>query len=302
MKHPSALHANDSQENAPVSITVPEVASTSWQASLRLRFARSHGASRLVERAHAGPLRFQKALYPEGSEVCHGIVVHPPGGVVGGDQLTIHATVAPDAAALLTTPGAAKWYRANGKVSRQRVELDVGAGASLEWLPQETIFFDDACVDLDQSVDLALDANYIGLEILCFGRTASGERYTRGRVRQETRIRRGGKLLWHERGLLEGGSTVMNSPLGMAGKTVCATLIACGRVLPASLLAELREDMAAHAGEGAWFGATQMKSVLVARYLGDASETARAMMTHCWMRIRPALLGRDACVPRIWNT
>lgn len=302
MKHPSALHADQVQENAPVSITVPEAASTSWKAALRLRFARSHGASRLVERSHAGPLRFQKALYPEGAEVCHGIVVHPPGGVVGGDELTIDAAVGPDAAALLTTPGAAKWYRANGKVSRQRIGLDVGAGATLEWLPQETIFFDDACVDLEHSVDLAPDAHYIGLEILCFGRTASGERYTRGRVRQETRIRRGGKLLWHERGLLEGGSALMTSPLGMAGKTVCATLIACGRALPASLLAELREDMAAQAGEDAWFGATQMKSVLVARYLGHSSEAARALMTRCWMRIRPALIEREACVPRIWRT
>ncbi|MBK4735581.1 urease accessory protein UreD [Noviherbaspirillum pedocola] len=302
MKHPSALHTASAPANAPVSIAIPDAASSAWQASLRLGFARSHGASRLVERSHVGPLRFQKPLYPEGPEVCHGIVVHPPGGVVGGDQLSITASVAQDAAALLTTPGAAKWYRANGRTSRQRVDLEVAAGASLEWLPQETIFFDDACVDLDCSVDLASDANYIGLEILCFGRTASGERYTRGRVRQETRIRRGGKLLWHERGVLEGGSAAMTSPLGMAGKTVCATLVACGRVLPASLLAELREDMAAHAGENAWFGATQMKSVLVARYLGDASETARMLMTRCWMRIRPALIQREACVPRIWNT
>jgi urease accessory protein len=295
MKHLPAEH----QHTAPVSISN---SSAAWKASLHLGFARSHGASRLVERAHAGPLRLQKPLYPEGPDICHGIIVHPPGGVVGGDQLAISATLAEHAGALLTTPGAAKWYRSNGRISRQEVQLDIGAGASLEWLPQETIFFDDACVDLVQNIDLASDASYIGAEILCFGRTASGESYQRGRVRQQTQIRRGGKLLWHERGLLTGGSTTMTSPLGLAGKTVCATLIACGKPLPASLLAELREQMAGNAMDDAWTGATQMKSVLVARYLGNASEAAREWMKLCWMHIRPALLGREAIAPRIWNT
>jgi urease accessory protein len=295
MKHFPATQ----DSSVPVSITIP---AAPWQASLRLAFAKSHGATRLIERSHVGPLRFQKPLYPEGPDICHGIVVHPPGGVVGGDELSIAAAVAPEAGALLTTPGAAKWYRSNGRVSRQQVALEVAAGASLEWLPQETIFYDDACVDLDHSVDLAEDARYIGIDILCFGRTASGERYTRGRLRQQTCIRRGGRLLWHERGIVEADSAMMTSPLGLAGKTVCATLIACGAALPAPLMAALREEMAQAAAPGDWTGASQWKSVFVARYLGDASETARRLMTLCWTRIRPALLGRDAVMPRIWNT
>jgi urease accessory protein len=295
MKHPAA----EFDSSAPVSVTIPDAA---WKASLRLGFARAHGASRLIARSHAGPLRMQKTLYPEGPDICHGIVVHPPGGVVGGDQLELFAAVGAGAGALLTTPGAAKWYRSNGKTSRQRIALDAGPGASLEWLPQETIFFDDACVDLEHEVELADDASYIGCEILCFGRSASGERYRSGRIAQRTEIRRGGKLVWHERGLLEGGSEAMQSPLGLAGKTVCATLIACGKPLPALLLTELREEMGRHARAHEWTGATQMKSVLVARYLGDASEMARMLMTLCWMRIRPALLGRAAVAPRIWST
>src|SRR5450830_1012471 len=169
-----------------------------WQAHLRLGFALHDGVSRLVERTHRGPLRVQKPLYPEGAAVCHAIIVHPPGGVVGGDQLAIDATVGARAHALLTTPGAAKWYKANGKVSRQQVRLSVGAGATLEWLPQETIFYDHADVVLDQHVELAADASYIGGEILCMGRRASGESFSAGKVTQRTQIRRGGKLIWWE--------------------------------------------------------------------------------------------------------
>ena len=104
----------------------PESASptaAAWQATLRLRFADDHGVTRLVERTHSGPLRVQKPLYPEGDRICHAIVVHPPGGVVGGDTLQIDVEAGAGAHALLTTPGAGKWYRANGKVSRQRVSL-----------------------------------------------------------------------------------------------------------------------------------------------------------------------------------
>jgi urease accessory protein len=272
------------------------------QARLSLGFADDSGTTRLVERHHFGPLRVQKPLYPEGPSICHGIVVHPPGGVVGGDELSIAARLGDHANALITTPGAAKWYRANGHVSRQDIGLAAGMNASLEWLPQETIFFDAAHVQLEQSVSLAAGASYIGCDILCFGRTASGESFGTGRVSQRMSIRREGKLIWFEQGVVQGGGPVMTSPLGMAGKTVCATLIAAGKPVPATLLDAIRDDAGKVLSGVGSFGVTQLKSVLVARYLGDSSETARQVMTRVWQRLRPALLGRDACVPRIWNT
>jgi urease accessory protein len=252
----------------------------------------------MLERSHVGPLRVQKPLYPEGGSVCHAIVVHPPGGVVGGDELNIDVRAGDRANALLATPGAAKWYKANGKISRQQVRIDAGANASIEWLPQETIFFDGAHVQLDHAVTLAADASYIGCEILCFGRTASGESFDSGRIEQRTSIRHGGKLLWFEQGNLAAGSPAMTSPLGLAGKTVCATLIAVGNVVPATVISALRD---AGGGEVA-YGVTQMKSVIVVRYLGDSSETARRLMISAWQMLRPALTGREAIVPRIWNT
>ncbi|MYM37808.1 urease accessory protein UreD [Duganella qianjiadongensis] len=273
-------------------------ASQPWQASLTLGFALDGSTTRLYDNLHVGPLRVQKALYPEGDKVCHAIIVHPPGGVVGGDQLSIVASVAANAHALLATPGAAKWYKANGKISRQQVRLDVAAGGALEWLPQETIFFDTAHVQLEQEIRLGAAAHYLGCEILCMGRRSSGEVYASGCVRQRSSIYLDGKLIWWEQGALLGGQ--LDSPLSMQGQTVCATFLAAGRQVPAPLLAEIRNDIAAD-GEHQ-FGITQTRGVLVARHLGNDSETARRLMLAVWYRLRPFFLQRSAVMPRIWQT
>ncbi|MHA4871029.1 urease accessory protein UreD [Duganella sp. PWIR1] len=271
---------------------------SAWQASLTLGFADDAGTTRLFDKLHYGPLRVQKALYPEDGKVCHAIIVHPPGGVVGGDRLEIDIGVGDRAHAFITTPGAAKWYQANSKVSRQTIHLHVNQDAALEWLPQETIFFDTANVVLEQHVELAAGATFLGCEILCMGRRGSGEVFNSGSIRQRSSIRRDGKLIWWEQGDLIGGR--LDSPLALNGRTVCATLTAAGKTLPAAVINEIRADIAAD-GEHV-FGVTQTKGVLVARHLGDDSETARRLMLTVWRRVRPHLLGRAAVTPRIWQT
>lgn len=266
-----------------------------WHASLRLRFADDGGTTRLVERSHSGPLRVQKPLYPEGAGICHAIVIHPPGGVVGGDCLSVDAAAGAGAHAFVTTPGAAKWYRSNGRISRQDVRISVGAGAAFEWMPQETIFFDDAHVVLEHEVDLAAGARYIGAEILCFGRRASGETFRKGVIRQHTRVRQAGKLVWWEQGAIDGAGVAMHSRFGLGGASVCATLIGVGAPVPASLLSMMRAIDPA-------LGLSQVKSVLVARWLGDDSEAARGAIAKVWQALRPHLLGCAAPLPRIWNT
>ncbi len=275
---------------------------TPMQARLSLGFAEDGDATRLVERNHFGPLLVQKPLYPEGREVCQVVIIHPPGGVVGGDELEIAAHVGAAAKAQITTPGAAKWYKANGHVSRQNIKLEVGSGGTLEWVPQETIFFDDVNVALDHQVLLEKDASYIGCEILCFGRTASGESFTKGQIAQRISIRRDDKLIWFEQLRLAGGSPAMKSSLILAGHTVCATLIAVGKAVPAAVLDAAREGAGAIANGTGHLGISQLKSIVVARYLGDSSETARQVMLHVWGLLRPAMLGRPAMVPRMWNT
>lgn len=272
---------------------------TGWHASLRLQFERTGAATRLAGRSHSGPLRVQKALYPEGEAVCHAIVVHPPGGIAGGDSLAIEAELGAGSHVLLTTPGAGKWYRANGRQSRQQLRLTAGPGAAIEWLPQESIFYNRASVVLDQQVELAAGASYIGCDILCFGRRAFGETFGQGALRQHMQIRQGGKLIWHEQGGVSGDGPGMDSPLGLAGRSVCATVLAVGKPADAALLAALR---AIGPGLQLDAGASQLKSLLVLRCLCDDSEAARKLVMAAWALLRPHLLGRAAHVPRPWLT
>jgi len=272
-----------------------------WLAQLKLRFTERYGKTVLQSRSHHGPLLVQRPFYPEGA-VCHIYIIHPPGGVVGGDELRMQIDAGPKSRAFLSTPGAAKWYRANGHRSRQQLRIRVAAGAALEWLPQETILFNAADVVFDTIIDLGADARYIGCEILCFGRTASGETFEQGQVQQSMMIRREGKPLWLEQGALAAGSRQMQSPLGLGGYSVCASLIAVGGASSAALLAPLREQCAASSEGHGQFGVTHMKSLIIARYLGNNSEVARRVMLAAWQILRPALLERDAVIPRIWNT
>lgn len=272
-------------------------------ASIFLAFDKDAGKSRLALRQHFGQLYVQKPFYPEGPEVCHIVLVHPPGGVVGGDRLEIAHHVGADASVQVTTPGAAKWYRSNGHISYQHVTLDVKTGGALEWLPQETIFFDDAQVELVQNVNLEKQSTYIGCEIFCFGRTAYGESFNSGRIRQRFSIRRDNKLIWYEQLNLPGGGKAMRSPLILANKTVCATLLAVSdSIHSGDLINALRSQVADVDNGAGLLGVSQVKSVIVARYLGTSSEVARAVMLKLWGILRPALLGRAAIVPRMWNT
>jgi len=267
-----------------------------WKAELDLEFERRAAKTVLAQRRHDGPLVVQKPLYPEGGEVCHAIVVHPPGGIAGGDELELSAAVGENAAVLLTTPGAAKWYRSAGPWARQRISFEVKG--VLEWLPQETIVFDGALADLRCEVNLAANAGLIGWEIVCLGRTGSGERFSRGAVRFCTEVFREKKLLWVERGTIDGGGTLLGAPAGLGQQPVYGTLYASFPELGAGLVAACR-GANPEEGEGA---VTLLPGVLLARYLGASGEAARRYFAAIWKLLRPALCAREALEPRIWQT
>lgn len=277
----------------------PDSHAAPWTARLELEVARRAGTARLIRCAHHGPLRVQKALYPEGPDICHAIVLHPPAGIAGGDELAIAASIGEDAHALFTTPGAAKWYRSAGPWARQDLVLKVSPGATAEWLPQETIVFDGARSAMRTEVMLGAGARFVGWEILCLGRTASGERFERGSLRLATRIVREGRLLWAEQGALEGGSPWLHSAAGFAGCPVSATMLVAAGPVDAGLLAACR---AIGTEADARCGITVLPDLLVARWLGHSGEAARDWLTQLWQLLRPALLGREAQRPRIWNT
>ncbi len=170
----------------------------------------------------------QKALYPEGKETCHIAILHPPGGVAAGDRLIIRASLNEQSRALLTTPGATKWYRSEGSCASQQVHFSLGEDAVLEWLPRENILFDGANISMALNVELTLRARYFGWDILSFGRRASGESWGRGRLNMQTNIRGAGSLLWSEVADIDARSGFAASPVGLSGFTVCGTFLVAG--------------------------------------------------------------------------
>lgn len=267
----------------------------SWHAELELAYARFGDCTRPVQRRHLGPLRVQKHLYAEGPEVCQHIIVHPPGGIAGGDRLNISARVEADAWAQITSPGAAKWYRA-ARPAYQQLDLKVAAGATLEWLPQETIVYSAAQAELTTSIELEGDARLFYWDVVALGRPASGERFDLGHFQAHLDIRRDGRLLWHERQRITGNDGLLDSPIGLDGNPVFATLLVTGEI-DAELLERCRS--LGHAVRG---DLTQLPGLLVVRCLASEALLARAWLIDLWRLLRPALLGREAVSPRIWST
>ena len=284
-----------------------EMSDTGWRAALDLSFVRDGARTALAQRRHMGPLRVQRPFYPEPSGVCHVYLLHPPGGVVAGDQLRIEARVEPGAHVLLTTPAAGKLYRSPHPQlqATQLQRLCVSAGARLEWLPQETIAFCGARAELSTRVELSGDARFIGWEILCLGRPAAAERFDRGMLRPQLELHRDGQLLYVERGLYEAGSPLMDAAWGLDGQSVFGSLW-CVAPDAARALEGVRARLAAlqgaaHGGR-ARCAASAWQDCLQVRYLGPSAEEARTCLVTAWSVLRPEIMGVPAVSPRIWRT
>lgn len=272
-----------------------------WRAELELAYRRRDGRTVPVTRRHAGPLRVLKALRPEGDAVLHEIVVHPPGGLVGGDTIAIDIRADEGAEVLMTTPGATKWYRARTVdpvgPALQSLRVRAGPGSRVEWLPLESIVFDGARAHWDAEIDLSGDGGYIGVDLVCLGRPAAGERFEHGSVGWRTIVRRDDRECFFEQVRIEGGSRAMDAPAGLAGFPACGTLLA---VPPTRVQTE--DCLAALAGmhEEASLAITALPGVVVARWRGDEVQHGWRALRAAWARLRPAFAGRAPCAPRIW--
>ena len=262
-----------------------------WRAELQIGFKRDGTRTVLAHRKHIGPLVVQRPFYPEG-DVCHVYLVHPPGGIVGGDRLHLNVTVDTGAHVLVTTPAATKFYRAApGQRAQLRQELHV-AGGTLEWLPQETILFREADASMASVASIDSRSRFMGWELTCYGRPASGERFDAGRARQHFELWIDGRptLLDHLR--IDGAAPTMNSPWGLASNTVLGTLLA----YPATI-----DDLeTARAYDG--FACTLVDGVLSCRFVGNDGEDAKQRFVRLWQTLRPSIVSREAVLPRIWAT
>lgn len=291
-----------------------------WDASLALGIAKTARGSVLKSKAHVGPLYVQKPFYPEGRELAHIYLLHPPGGMVSGDTLSISAHLGEHAAALITTPGAGRAYkaRADKTLQQQNVRFDLARHATLEWLPLESIIYPDANTRMDTEVYLSEGARYIGWEVTSLGLPASQQPFSaNSALTQHLNIYQNGRLALRERTVVQGNEGMYTGLSGLRSFPIVGTMVAgpfCGSEsddgLPGSPLlsdeaiSHLRDRLESNESESPYLtGVTLNDHFLVVRYLGHCSEQARTVFTRCWHDIRPLLLsGRTACAPRIWAT
>lgn len=276
-----------------------QLAPAGWPAELNLGFERIASRTVLTRRSHSGPVRVQRPFYPEGGDVCHVYLLHPPGGLVGGDSVDVRVAVGPRARALLTTPAATKFYRTNGRLARQSVSLELGPGSFCEWFPQETIVFGGALSRSETRVELCEGALFTGWEIVCLGRPAAGDHYTSGAYRSSFELWRGGKPLWIDRCVFEADTGLMHANWGMRGFRVFATLVLS--TSDARLVNAIRENVIFDE-KTEHFTVSALRDVTLCRYLGGAARRALGCFTQVWRHARPLWWGRPASAPRIWLT
>jgi urease accessory protein len=274
-----------------------------WEARLNLDFNIAKGRSYLAKKLHLGPLVLQKTLHPEGDAVCHGVVIHPPGGVAGGDELTLNVTLSANTRVLLTTPGAGKWYKAHGHFAKQHLQFDLQDNACFEWLPQENILFDGSKVRLSSHVNMAPDAKYAAWEIVCLGRQAQQEQWLNGLMQQKISIVRAGKLIWNERAFLEPTHKTLHSIVGLNGNAVIGSFVIAAGLVPEKVLdacRAIKPDITLDVD--AQYAVTALPEIFAARYIGQSSQSAKAYFELLWQQLRPWYAARQAVRPRIWNT
>jgi urease accessory protein len=282
---------------------LPTQAASGWHAFLNLNFAHTSRGVRLVSKAHKGPLYVQKPFYPEGLNTPHVYLLHPPGGMVSGDELSITVNAAENASVLVTTPGAGRLYksRSDRSVQKQIISLKAEENANIEWLPLEAIFFPDANAEINTTIELGKNAKTIYWDVISLGLPANNEGFDSGAINQNFRIFSEERLVLQERLVInDSNRNLLKHGAGFANNPVQGVMIAgpfSGN--QDSLMHEIQAQCEQSELTAA---VTQVGEFVVVRTIGACSERARTLLEQAWALIRPALLNKEACAPRIWKT
>ena len=296
---PSSDEALPFQGSKAIALIKPNE-TASWQGAVTLSYNRSGNKTRLAKVWHQAPLKVQRPLYPEDQGICHTILIHTAGGMVGGDRLLYNLNLAPHAHAVVTTAAASKIYCAQGKITEQVVEIDIAEHAYLEWLPQETILFNQAQFKQTLKVNLGQNAAWLGWDIYRFGRTARGERFEEGEWRSHTEVWRDGVPLWIDRQWLPAGLPMIDHPHRLNQCPVVGTLAWIGQEVDRDFVQQLREIWTQLGLQGE-IGVTRVQQGFICRYRGPSTSEVRQWFTQVWNHVRSYALGQPACPVRVWQ-
>lgn len=277
---------------------LPDLTPNDWHGILHLDFEQRQGKTQLIRNQGQAPLKVQRPFYPEGDEVCHSVIMHTAGGIVGGDRLTFDFRLLPNSKALITTPAASKIYRTNGREAHQVISIDLAEGACLEWLPLDAIVFNQALYRQEMRINLAPGAHWLGWEITRFGRSASGERFVEGDWRSRTEVWQDGKPVWIDRQWMPGSEENFESPHGLAGCPVVGSFAWVGQKVEPEFVEKARLLWTESSGE---IGVTRLSIGLLCRYRGHSSAEARRWFIAVWELIRLSYFQRPVCIPRVWQ-
>lgn len=272
-----------------------------WHARLALDYSAENQRS-VARFRHDGPLRILQSLYPEGDAVCHNVLVHPPGGLVGGDTLDIAITGAPGSHGLVTTPGATRFYRSEGEAAVQRTQIRLEADARLEWLPLEALCYSGCRAENRLRMVLAPGAELLGWDVSALGLPGADLPFERGSLLQHIEV----PGVWLERGRIEAtDQRLLQSPIGLAGHRCIASLFfVAGTPIPRArreALLEIARTLADAHPLAASAGATGPHAeVVVLRVLAPVVEPAMQLLRQVWQAWRAALWQMPASAPRIW--
>ncbi|MBT8436452.1 MAG: urease accessory protein UreD [Gammaproteobacteria bacterium] len=270
--------------------------SQNWEALLKLELRRGQDRTHLLPLKRHGPLTVQRPFYPE-QDCCHVYLLHPPGGVVGGDRLDLQVSCKDDTRALFTTPGAGKFYFSAAETAHVTQQFKVGSGAQLEFLPQESIYFPGARVRCKTSIDVQTGGGVMLWEKHCFGRPANNEFFATGQLHSQIELRSEERLLFTETQRIDADELQRTS--GLRKCPVIGSFLVYGIELEQTML----RDLQASSPIDGLAGITQPQPhLLIARYLGNSTRDVDAYFVGLWELLRPLVLQREASHPRIWKT
>jgi urease accessory protein len=275
-----------------------------WHAQLQLKYQLENQKT-VCRHAHTGPLRVLQSLYPEGGAICHNVIVHPPGGLVGGDTLDIDVHVGEGAHGLLTTPGATRFYRSEGGLALQSTKIALEAGARLEWLPLEALCYSGCLAENKLVIDLAPSAELIGWDVTALGLPNANLPFDQGEFLQHIEL----KNQWLERGRIAANDTLLlNSPMALAGHRCVASIF----FVAGAALTRSRKEHALEAARAVAFSHSLASTagvtsphpqVIVARALSPLVESTMTLLREIRDTWRSELWGlKNEHPPRIWST